>query len=267
ISAALGEPGEGAEGFARSHAEALEARRVGMLTRGPGSITLYADVELLSLLAADPERARRFKGIHHRMAMLAFALWPANYWRFDPLDERDFEWFEEKYPGWYDTYGTFWEQFRNSTDPGADWVPMELVGMAPPFCWTCQMPCVLEDERTHRTVDERTRFYCSKECEWLDESNPGRYAGDRNYFDRYHGWELSEIVTDLGFLRSDGETMIAQPHLGDEGRWTLEHLRARGIEIASPNIRVAEELGLPSGNWANGAAAGNGVAASLEVAR
>ena len=198
-------------------------------------------------------RERLTKGIHHRMAMLAFALWPVNYWRFDPLDERDFEWFEEKYPGWYDTYGGFWEQFRNSTDPGADSVPMELVSMAPPFCWTCQMPCVLEDERTHRTVEERTRFYCSKECQWLDESNPGRYGGDRNYFDRYHGWELSEIVADLGFLRADGKTMIAQPHLGDDGRWTLEHLRARGIEIASPNIRLAEELGLPSGDWSNGA--------------
>ena len=61
ISAALGEPGEGAEGFSRSHADALEARRVALdAGRRSGAITLYGDVELLSLLAADPERARRF---------------------------------------------------------------------------------------------------------------------------------------------------------------------------------------------------------------
>jgi len=60
ISAALGEPGDGAEGFGRTHADALEARRVALDTRQPGAVTLYADVELLSLLAADPERARRF---------------------------------------------------------------------------------------------------------------------------------------------------------------------------------------------------------------
>jgi hypothetical protein len=57
--------------------------------------------------------------------------------------------------------------------------------------------------------------------------------------------------------------MIAQPHLGDEGRWTLEHLRARGIEIKSPNIRMAEELGLPTGDWSNGGVP----AADLEVVR
>jgi hypothetical protein len=210
-------------------------------------------------------RERLTKGIHHRMAMLAFSLWPVNYWRFDPLDERDFEWFEAKYPGWYETYGGFWEQFRGSTDPDADFVPMEMVAMAPPFCWTCQMPCVLDDEMTNRAVDERTRFYCCKECQWLDVSNPGRYGGDRNYFDRYHGWELSEIVRDHGFVRADGETMIAQPHLRDEGRWTLEQLRSRGIEVISPNIRVAQELDLPSGDHSNGAAPAAEAAEAEEV--
>ena len=49
------------------------------------------------------ERAREriVNGIHHRHAILAFAAWPLSFWRFDPLDERDFEWFESKYPGWY----------------------------------------------------------------------------------------------------------------------------------------------------------------------
>ena len=61
LSAALGEPGEGANGFRRSHEDALEARRVALdAGRRPGTITLYGDVELLSLLAAHPQRARRF---------------------------------------------------------------------------------------------------------------------------------------------------------------------------------------------------------------
>ena len=60
---------------------------------------------------------------------------------------------------------------------------------------------------------DRTRFYCSQECLWMDESNPGRYTGDRNYLDRYHGWEASEVIRDLGFVRADGETLIGQPHL------------------------------------------------------
>lgn len=85
----------------------------------------------------------------------------------------------------------------------------------------------------------------------MDESNPGRYIGDRNFFDRYHGWEASEVVRDLGFVRADGETLMAQPHLGKDRRWKLEDIRRHDIRIVSPNIRVAKEMGLPSGNWSD----------------
>ena len=137
--------------------------------------------------------------VHHRHAILAFAAWPLAFWRFDPLDERDFEWFENKYPGWYSKYGAFWEAFREGADPAGGFLPLDLIDLAPPFCWTCQDLCVIEEDRVHRVVGDRTRFYCSKECRWMDESNTGRYIGDRNYFDRYHGWEASEVVTDLGY--------------------------------------------------------------------
>jgi hypothetical protein len=92
----------------------------------------------------------------------------------------------------------------------------------------------------------------------MDESNPGRYTGDRNYLDRYHGWEASEVVQDLGFVRADGKTLIGQPHLRDEGRWTLADIRAHDLRFISPNIRVAQELGLPSGDWSGVPASGDG---------
>jgi hypothetical protein len=196
------------------------------------------------------ERARQrlVDGIHHRSALFAFAAWPLSFWRFDPLDERDFDWFESHYPGWYARYGAFWEAFREASDPSSDFLPLQLMEVSPPWCWTCQTTCVCEADRTHRVVAGRTRFYCSNECRWLDESNPGRYVGDRNYLDRFHGWELSEVVRELGFVRGDGETLIAQPHLNEERRWTLADIRRHGIEVVSPNIRVARELGLPSGD-------------------
>ena len=122
--------------------------------------------------------------------------------------------------------------------------------LATPSCWICLMGCAFEEDMCHRVVDERTRFYCSKECMWLDESNPGRYVGDRNFFDRYHGWEMSEAVQDLGFVRADGKTLIGQPHLDDEGRWTLDDVKSMGFEIQSPNITTAEKMGLPNGSSA-----------------
>jgi hypothetical protein len=204
-------------------------------------------------------RERLVKGFHHRAGIFAYAAWPLGFWRFDALDERDFEWFENKYPGWYAQYGAFWEAFRETTDPSSPFLPLQLINLVEPFCWTCQAPNMIPEDRCHRIVDDRTRFYCSKECRWLDESNPGRYVGDRNYFDRYHGWEASEMIRDLGFVRADGETLVAQPHLGDDRRWTLADIRKHDIRIQSPNIRVAKELGLPSGDWSDtGTAYGNG---------
>ena len=126
---------------------------------------------------------------------------------------------------------------------------------AAPSCWVCLMGCVFPEDMCHRAVDGRTRFYCSKECMWLDESNPGRYVGDRNFFDRYHGWELSELVRDLGFVRADGKTLIAQPHLEDDNMWTLDDVKSMDFHVQSPNITVAEKLGLP-----NGSSVGLGVA-------
>ncbi|MFY9468953.1 MAG: hypothetical protein WAP37_02415 [Solirubrobacterales bacterium] len=198
----------------------------------------------------DRARDRLVRGVIHKNVMFAFSAWMLHFWRFDPLDERDFEWFENQYPGWYDEYGMFWEAYRELQDPKDQALLLSgFMAEAPPFCWTCTMACVFDEDATHRVVGDRTRFYCSKECLWLDESNPGRYQGDRNYFDRYHGMELSEVVSDLGFVRRDGKTLLAQPHLKDDDRWTLDDIRSIGLEITSPNIAYAESQGLPSGNW------------------
>ena len=52
-------------------------------------------------------------------------------------------------------------------------------------------------------------------------------------------------------FRSDGETLIGQPHLRAERRWTLSDIRGYDLRFVSPNIRVAQELGLPSGDWSD----------------
>jgi propane 2-monooxygenase large subunit len=218
----------------------------------------------------DRARERIVNGVHHRHALFMFAAWPLANWRMDPLDERDFEWFESKYPGWYAQYGAFYEAYRHGCDPSSGLLLLDFLRLAPPSCWTCQGFCVSEQDRRHRVVGERTRFYCSPECAWMDESNPGRYTGDRNFFDRFHGWEASEVIKDLGLLRSDGETLIGQPHLGAGNgsggprRWTLADIRGHDLKILSPNIRVAAELGLPSGDW-SGVPAGDG-SVPMEVA-
>jgi DNA-binding PucR family transcriptional regulator len=61
VRVAFGRPGRGLEGFRRSHEEAVHAARVVALARGAtGPVTGYAQVEIVSLLAADLPRARAF---------------------------------------------------------------------------------------------------------------------------------------------------------------------------------------------------------------
>lgn len=61
VHLAVGEPAPGIEGFRRTHADALVARRVDRLRdRRPGSVTRYVDAALLGLLAQDHAEALRF---------------------------------------------------------------------------------------------------------------------------------------------------------------------------------------------------------------
>jgi hypothetical protein len=93
-----------------------------------------------------------------------------------------------------------------------------------------------------------------------DVDYPGRYTGDRQFFDRYHGWDLADVVRDIGFVKEDGKTLVGQPHLDDDlPLWTLADLEACGCEIKSPNIRTAEEMGLPNGSAHDPTTADGGV--------
>lgn len=57
----LGEPGQGREGFRRSHLQAVEAERISRTARAPfGGVVRHRDIEVAAVLCADPERARRF---------------------------------------------------------------------------------------------------------------------------------------------------------------------------------------------------------------
>ena len=57
------------------------------------------------------------KGYVHEVAQFFATGWLANYWRIDGMTDEDFEWFEYKYPGWYDKYGKWWENYNRLAVP------------------------------------------------------------------------------------------------------------------------------------------------------
>ncbi len=51
------------------------------------------------------------KNYVHKVAQFFSVGWPVNFWRIEAQTERDFEWFEHKYPGWYAEFGDYWKWY------------------------------------------------------------------------------------------------------------------------------------------------------------
>ena len=95
------------------------------------------------------------KGYVHEVAQFFATGWLANYWRIDPMTDEDFEWFEYKYPGWYDRYGKWWENYNRLSVPnGHNPIVVEDVDYQYPHrCWTCMVPCLVREDMVMDEVD------------------------------------------------------------------------------------------------------------------
>src|SRR5258708_8717893 len=58
------------------------------------------------------------KNYVHKVAQFFSVGWPVNFWRIEAQTEKDFEWFEHKYPGWYAEFGEFWKWYAKKTVQG-----------------------------------------------------------------------------------------------------------------------------------------------------
>ena len=191
---------------------------------------------------------------HHHVAQFFATGWPVNYWRIDPMTEEDFEWFEDKYPGWYDKFGKWWEHYSSLSEPnGHNPIAFENTGYVYPHrCWSCMVPCLIREDTIMDYVDGQWRTYCHKWCHWQDtvayreeyKGRPtpamGKMTGKREWETLYHGWDLADIQHDLGYVRNDGKTLVPQPHVkfDQDKMWTTDH--CKGIEFQSPNVLLNE---------------------------
>jgi propane monooxygenase large subunit len=191
-------------------------------------------------------------GYVHKVAQFFSAGWWANFWRIDTLDERDFEWFEYKYPGWYNEYGAWWENYRKLSKPGSVPITFADTGYVYPHrCWSNLVPCVIRDQLKVDEVDGKLYTYGSEIDRWTHKeafageykgrSTPamGRFSGKRQWEELYDGWDIADAIKDMGFVRPDGKTLIAQPHLSldEKDMWTLDHVRGYTIKAPITTLR------------------------------
>jgi 1,2-phenylacetyl-CoA epoxidase catalytic subunit/YHS domain-containing protein len=192
----------------------------------------------LNVPASFAAAAERIKWLGHTTAMVGFAAWPLQFWRFDPPNEADMEWLEAKYPGWYDFYGKFWIDYRRMADPANRTIPIMAMDSLPPLCRVCQMPCVYPrpDISTARIKEHggRHHAFCSAKCEAIFDRAPQRYLGYKTFYELYDGCDLADYIAANGLLRADGKTLIAQPTLDPEKMWTIDDIRSLHYEIRDP---------------------------------
>ena len=182
--------------------------------------------------------ARFVDDMHHSAAIALAAIWPLNFWRIDPLTRADFDWFERAYPGWYARYGALWERFAELSDPSSGRLLLQDLPALPPFCQVCHVPCVMpriDAPETRILTYEGNRYaVCSEGCEWIFGLNPTIYTGCANWWERFHGMDLADVIVALGYVRPDGRTLMGQPHLNAERMWTLDDIRRLGYEVKDP---------------------------------
>lgn len=178
------------------------------------------------------------KWASHSAAVYLFGAWPVFFQRFDPIDEQEMEFFEKKYPGWYQHFGQFWAAYKQMTDPDARLLVTKELGGLPAFCQVCQLPWIFPrpDASTRCTLEKngKTYTFCSPACQWIYEREPEHYEGSRGFYDIYDGWDLADVVRHMGYVRDDGNTLIAQPVLDPKRLWTLQDIEACKYEVVSP---------------------------------
>jgi len=115
------------------------------------------------------------KGYVHEVAQFFATGWLANYWRIDGMTDEDFEWFEHKYPGWYDKYGKWWERYSDYSvknghkpiafEPGAEYE-------YPHRCWTCMVPALIREDIVVDEVETSEAIHAA--------AHPGRHTADED---------------------------------------------------------------------------------------
>ena len=189
----------------------------------------------------------------HKVAQFFAVGWSANFWRIEAQTEKDFEWFEHKYPGWYAQFGEFWKWYEKLSHRGQTNILFNSdVGYVYPHrCWSCLVPCLIREDIVTDEIDGKLHTFAHELDRWTAveafageyQGRPtpamGRFSGRREWESVYHNVDIADAIKDLGFVRTDGKTLVAQPHLRFDQKemWTLDDVRGHILKSPLQTLR------------------------------
>jgi toluene monooxygenase system protein A len=134
--------------------------------------------------------------VHHAYHLGVYFWRPTVWW--NPVagtgpDER--AWLEEKYPGWNDSFGTYWDVMGANVRAGHP--ELTLPETFPMVCNSCQVPVctpagfaagyLASPLPLTLDLDGRRYTFCSEPCKWVFEQNPEQFKGHLSIIDRLLG--------------------------------------------------------------------------------
>lgn len=130
-------------------------------------------------------------------------------------DER--KWLNEKYPGWEENFGRYWDLYAKSYIEGKPPLPRT----APLLCNMCQVPLISVKPGKHvviyqKVINGRVYNFCSPVCMWIFEEEMERYKGHMTYVDRLLA----------GKIMLSPEAMKSLERMWDEIIWHMGYTEA-----------------------------------------
>lgn len=133
------------------------------------------------------------------------------------------QWLEEKYPGWNETYGYYWDVIIDQLVNDREELTHQ--NCMPICCNVCQFPISnrpgpVWKARVYQTDHQGRRYnFCTPVCKWVFESDLERYAGNETIVDRMYNGTIQPQTLDA-VLKYMGIGVISEGGRdGHDYRW------------------------------------------------
>ncbi|GBD41186.1 Toluene-4-monooxygenase system protein A [bacterium HR39] len=171
---------------------------------------------------------------HHGLHLGVWFWRPTVWWNPDAgVSPAERDWLEEKYPGWNDTFGRWWDVITENVRKGE--ANKTLPETFPVVCNLCQIPIITPCGHAIGKLERPIPFmleyngrqynFCSEICRWIFKEQPERYHGHLSIVDRLLAGQIQPPTVE-GALAYMGLTPEIMGQDADNYQWAFAERKA-----------------------------------------
>ena len=172
---------------------------------------------------------------HHHCQQGGIWSWRPTVWWNPPgaVGPKERAWLEEKYPGWNESYGSYWDVITNNLLQGHE--EKTHPQCIPIICNMCQIPISHRPgpewgaRAYQREYGERRYNFCTEVCRWIFDTDPERYKDHESIVDRMYSGEIDPPTLD-NVLKYMGIGVISEGGRDGHDYGWVEGFRAQAAE-------------------------------------